>query len=204
VLFGFSSNILEHMVLKAATADTAPRFSLEDAFSGGGADKLAWVSGWRKLPHVPRDVAKLFAYPQQFAEEIHSRIEQALHRRAVSAEPNAQATAGRLFILSGHSGERDPSVLHVDDLPARYFLSSDRQLVAAHKAEWCDETTLLHSRFEGELAVSYRTAAGWAGITKDFLTAELGTGRDATVAGLPHEAAGVLRLMCGDLVARER
>lgn len=203
VLFGFSSNILEHMALKAATAEPAPRFSLEDAFTHGGADKLAWVSGWRKLPHIPRDVARLFAYPQQFAEEIFSRIEKALRRSAASGEPSAAAAAGRLFVLAGATGEGDSNAPQVDELSARYFLSSDRQIVAARKAEWCDETTLLHSRFEGELAVSYRTAGGWVGITKDFFTAELGTGRDAKVVGLPREAAGVLRLMCGDLVASD-
>jgi hypothetical protein len=190
------------MALKAATADAAPRFSLEDAFRDGGADKLAWVTGWRKLPHIPRDVAKLFAYPQQFAEEIFARIEQALRVRVDNAAPNPRTAAGRLFILPGYSGDGDSKADQTDDLPARYFLSSDRQLVAARKAQWCDETALLHSRFEGELAVSYRTAGGWVGITKDFLTAELGAGRDARVVGLPPEAAGVLRLMCGNFVRR--
>ena len=67
VLYGFSSNLLEHMALKTLTPDAVTRFSLEDVFTDGDADKLAWVSGWRKLPHITRDVAKLFEYPQQFA-----------------------------------------------------------------------------------------------------------------------------------------
>ena len=81
VLYGFSSNLLEHMALKTLTPDAVTRFSLEDVFTDGDADKLAWVSGWRKLPHITRDVAKLFEYPQQFAKDIFDRIEQALHRR---------------------------------------------------------------------------------------------------------------------------
>ena len=30
----------------------------------------AWVSGWRKLPHLKPEVVKLFDYPQQFAEDM--------------------------------------------------------------------------------------------------------------------------------------
>ena len=45
--------------------------------------KLAWVSGWRKLPHLTQDVNKQFDYPQQFAEDVFDRIERALRRRAV-------------------------------------------------------------------------------------------------------------------------
>jgi hypothetical protein len=201
VLFGFSSNILEHMVLKAATADATPRFSLEDAFSAGGADKLAWVSGWRKLPHIPRDVAKLFAYPQQFAEEICLRIEQLL-RRATAVEPSGPVSTGRLWIVCGDERGDCFEASHIEALPTQYFLSSDRQIVGSRKAEWCDETTLMHSRLEGELAVSYRTPGGWVAITKDVLTAVLGAGRDAKVSHLPREAEGVLGLMCRDLIAR--
>jgi hypothetical protein len=32
------------------------------------------VSGWRKLPHLKREVEKLFDCPQQFAEDIFDRI----------------------------------------------------------------------------------------------------------------------------------
>ena len=40
------------------------------------AAKLAWVNGWRKLPHIDREVQRLYDYPQQFAEDIYDRIEQ--------------------------------------------------------------------------------------------------------------------------------
>lgn len=203
VLFGFSSNVVEHMALKAATADAVTRFTLEDAFADGDADKLAWVSGWRKLPHIPRDVAKLFAYPQPFAEEIFARIEQALRRRAGGAEQGAALATGRLFVPPAEGRAASANAPQIEELPTQYFLSSDRQVVAERKAQWCDEATLLHSRLEGEFVVSYRTPGGWAAITKDVLTAVFGAGRDAKVAGLPHEAAGVLRLMCGNLVARD-
>jgi hypothetical protein len=182
VLFGFSSNLIEHMAFKTTQRDAVTRFSLEDVFVDGDADKLAWVSGWRKLPHITREVAKLFEYPQQFAEEIFARIEQALRRRA----SDDAASTGRLFILSGDA----------PDLPAQYFRSSDLQIVAAHKAVACDQTDLLHSRLEGEFLLSYQTPGGWLAITKDILTEVLGAGHDVKVAGLPREAGEVLRLMC--------
>ena len=56
------------------------------------------MSGWRKLPHVPREVAKLFDYPQQFAEEIFERIERALRKRVAGGEPGAALSNGRLFV----------------------------------------------------------------------------------------------------------
>ena len=106
LLYGFSSNLLEHMALKTLTPDAVTHFSLEDVFTDGEANtgKLSWVSGWRKLPHIPREVAKQFEYPQQFAEDVFVRIEQALRRRVANDEANAAAQTGRLFILA----EDDP------------------------------------------------------------------------------------------------
>ncbi|HET8697021.1 MAG TPA: hypothetical protein VFO94_06035, partial [Gammaproteobacteria bacterium] len=170
------------------------RFSLEDVFTDGGADKLAWVSGWRNLPHIPLDVLKLFEYPQAFAEEMFERVEQALRRRLAGDE----ARTGRLAVLA--EGE-PPGASPRSELPAEYWVSSDRQLVANGKAQLNDEAQLVHSRLEGELLVSYQTSGGWIGITKDVLTAVLGAGRDARVAGLPRAAAATLRLMCPDLLA---
>ena len=103
VLYGFSSDLIEHMALKALQPDAVTRFGLEDVFVGGDAntDKLAWVSGWRKLPHLKPEVAKLFDYPQQFAEDIFDRIEHALRRRVSDGEANAVVQTGRLFVLPG-------------------------------------------------------------------------------------------------------
>src|SRR6185295_16200021 len=42
VLYGFSSNLIEHMAFKALQRDAVTRFSLEDVFTDGDADKLAW------------------------------------------------------------------------------------------------------------------------------------------------------------------
>jgi hypothetical protein len=193
VLFGFSSNLIEHMALKALRPDAVTHFSLEDVFTDGDAGKLAWVSGWRKLPHISREVAKLFEYPQQFAEDVFARIEQAL-RRASGSEANAAVQTGRLFILS----EDDPQA--GSNLPVRYIQSSDMQIVAAHKAESCNQKDLLHSRIEGEFLLSYKTSGGWLAISKDVLTEVLGAGQDVKIGGLPREAVGVLRLMCPNLV----
>ena len=200
VLFGFSSNLLEHMALKTLQPDAVTRFSLEDVFSGGDADKLAWVSGWRKLPHITREVAKRFEYPQQFAEEIFVRIEQALRRRASNGETNHWVQTGRLYILPGDDLQADSKLSPIPDLPVQYLRSSDPRFVAAHKAESLDQTQLLHSRFEGEFVLSYKASGGWVAITKDILTEILGAGHDVKIRGLPREGAEILRLMCPDMV----
>ena len=56
VLYGFTSDLIEHMALKTLQSDAVTHFGLEDVFVGGDANsgKLAWVNGWRKLPHAHR------------------------------------------------------------------------------------------------------------------------------------------------------
>jgi hypothetical protein len=200
VLYGFSSNLIEHMAFKTLQPDAVTHFSLEDVFADGEADKLAWVSGWRKLPHIKPEVAKLFEYPQQFAEDIFARIDHALRRRLSAAEENAAVQTGRLFILPEGDLETDSKVPLVPDLPVQYIRSSDVQIVAAHKADSYDQKPLLHGRLEGEFVLSYKTSGGWVAITKDILTEVLGAGHDAKIVGLPRVAAGVLKLMCPDMV----
>ena len=202
ILYGFSSDLIEHMALKASQPDAVTQFSLEDVFVDGDAstDKLAWVSGWRKLPHLKPDVAKLFDYPQQFAEDIFDRIEDALRRRVSGDEANAVVQTGRLFILSEDDLQADSKASLIPDLPVRYIGSSDRELVAAHKADAYDEPHLLSDRREGKCVLSYKTPGGWVAITKAILTEVLGEGRDVKIVGLPPVAVGVLKLMCPNLV----
>ena len=201
VLFGFSSHLMEHMALKASQPDAVTHFSLEDVFSRGDTDKLAWVRGWRKLPHLTREVETLFDYPQQFAEAIFDRIENALRRRASGDQADAVQT-GRLFIWPADGASADSTAATIPDLPVRYIGSSDTQLVAEHKAEYCDEPRLASDRREGRCVVSYKTSGGWVAITKAVLTEVLEAGRDVKIVGLPAETAGVLKLMCRDLVMR--
>lgn len=198
VLYGFSSNLIEHMAFKTLQPEALTHFSLEDVFVGGDAspDKLAWVTGWRKLPHLRREVETLFDYPQQFAEDVFNRIAHALRTRVSSGEANAVVQTGRLFILPGD----DLKATLIPDLPVAYIKSSDRQLVAAHKAVDYDEPQLLSDRREGKCVVSYKTPTGWVAITKAVLTDVLGAGRDVKIVGLPPEAVGVLKLMCPNLV----
>ncbi len=144
-------------------------------------------------------MAKLFEYPQQFAEDIFDRIEHALRRRVSDGEANAAVRNGRLFVFAEDS-KVDSKASLIPDLPVQYIRSSDMQIVAAHKADSCDQTDLLHSRLEGEFVLSYKTSGGWVAITKDILTEVLGAGRDVKIVGLPRVAAGVLRLMCPGLV----
>jgi hypothetical protein len=180
------------------------RFGLEDVFVGGDATtgKLAWVSGWRKLPHLTRDVQKLFDYPQQFAEDIYERIEHALRRRVSRGEADAAVQTGRLFILPGDHPEADSKASLVPDLPVRYIRSSDMQMVAAQQADFRDEPYLSSERREGKCVLSYQTPGGWVAITKDILTDILGAGHDVKIVGLPPVAAAVLQLMCPTLVSR--
>jgi hypothetical protein len=202
ILYGFSTDILEHMALKTAQPDAVKPFSLEDVFVGGDANsgKLAWVSGWRKLAHLKPEVEKLFDYPQQFAEDIFDRIAHALRRHVSDGETGAVVQTGRLFVLSGNDSEADSKASAVPDLPIRYIRSSDTQMVAAHQADAYDESHLLSERREGKYVVSYKTPGGWVAITKAVLTEVLGAGRDVKIVGLPPTAAEVLKLMCPELV----
>jgi hypothetical protein len=200
VLYGFSSRLLEHIALKAAQPNAVTAFSLEDVFAAGNADKLAWVSGWRNLPHVPRDVVKLFQYPQKFADEVFERIERALRKRVAAGDANTAVLNGRLFIVIEGDAEPASNSSSMPDLPVELVLSSDRQVVAARKAIACDEAQLLRSRLEGEFLVSYQSAGGWIGVSKDVLTDVVGAGRDAKIVGLPSAAAHVAKLMCPELV----
>ena len=202
VLYGFSSDLMEHMALKTLQPDAVKHFSLEDVFVDGEAStgKLAWVSGWRKLPHLKREVERLFDYPQQFAEDIFDRIEHALRGRVSGGEANAVVQTGRLFVLTGDNLRADSKASPIPDLPVRYIGSSDMQIVAAHKADSHDETHLLSDRREGKCLLSYKTPGGWVAITKAVLTEVLGAGRNVKIAGLPPVAVGVLKLMCPNLV----
>jgi len=109
VLYGFSSNLLEHMAFKTLQPNAVTHFSLEDVFTDGQADKFAWVSGWRKLPHITREAAKLFEYPQQFAEEIFARIEDVLRA-------SAAFQTGRLYILPGDGLQVPPEYIRSSDI----------------------------------------------------------------------------------------
>jgi hypothetical protein len=202
-MYGFSNNLLEHMAVKTLQSDTETRFSLEDVFArdGDGAARLAWVAGWRRLPHISPEVLKLYEYPQQFAEAVFKRIEDALDRRVSRGDSAAAAPIGHLYVVAADEGQGGAQHAQIPELPVEYFQSSDRQVVAAGKAGFRDQAGLLHDRHEGMFAVSYRTQDGWVAISKDFLTDVLGAGRDARVVGLPVEAAAVLRLMCPGLVA---
>jgi hypothetical protein len=202
VIFGTATNLIEDMALKTVQLDSDTRFSLEDIFvdNDAGGKKLAWVNGWRQLPHVSAEVQQRYSYPHQFSAEIFDRVEQALWQRGASGEASPSRRAGRLTIMVANDTKADSSVSAVPDLPIAYIRSSDQALVKARQAEHCDPTTLLNDRQEGHFAVSFQTPAGWVAIVKGFLTEVLGAGRDAKVGGLPPQAAETLRLMCPGLV----
>ena len=150
---------------------------------------LAWVNGWRKLPHLTREMEALFAYPQQFAEDVYARIETALRRRGNASGTVAPPRTGRLVAASADG----PAA---SDLPRHFIRSSDQALVAAQHAEAYDEAQLLRDRREGKFLVSCQTSGGWVGVTKSVIDDVLGTGQDARVAGLPPSVAEALALLC--------
>ncbi len=133
---GLPSNLIEHIALKTLQHDAETRFSLEDVFvedvfleglrddGGIGAAKLAWVNGWRKLPHIDREVQRLYEYPQQFAEDIYDRIAQELAAAAIRFAGDSLsdgARTGRLYIVSGDDPEADSKAPAIPEVPARYF-----------------------------------------------------------------------------------
>lgn len=199
VMYGFSYNLIEHMAMKSLQPEVADRFSLEDVFTAGQADKLAWIGGLRKLPHVSQEVLRMYEYPRQFAHDMFDRVERALRRCAADGESGTGVATGRLFVFSVDDARVAPQSAVVE-LPPEYVLSSDAALVAANRGRFCEEKRLLHDRKEGEFLVSYQTPGGWVAITKDVLTEVLGAGRDAGISGLPAVAAAVLKSMCPDLV----
>jgi hypothetical protein len=206
VVFGYPSTLTELMALKALQRDAETRFSLEDVFNDAdtSAAKLAWVDGLRKLPHIDPEVQRLYDYPQQFALDIYDRIEREIRRRDSNAEACDGFRTGRLYIVSEDNAKPDSEAPPIPELPPQYFASSDRQIVAARGIEQYDRAQLLHARQEGHFLVSYETPGGWMAVQKDLLTEVLGAGCDASIAGLPLDAAQVLRLMCLHLAIAPR
>ena len=95
VLYGVASNILEHIVFKALFREDVAPFALEDVFTAGGADRNAWVTGWRKLPHVDRRLQRLYTFPHALAEALFARVEHALRARATEGAASAAPRTGR-------------------------------------------------------------------------------------------------------------
>jgi hypothetical protein len=201
-IFGTPTNLIEDMALKTLQLDAMTQFSLEDVFAdvSPGDERLAWVNGWRKLPHVDAAVQKLYEYPEQFADDFFARIDRALELRVSGHGADAAFRTGRLVASRSGDLDIDSPASPITDLPVRYIRSSDAAVVAAGLAEPHDEAQLLRDRSEGYFVVSFPTSGGWLAIKKDMLTEVLGTGRDVSLAGLPVAAAGVIELTCPGLV----
>ena len=186
-IFGTPSNLAEHIALRTLQRGAVTDFSLEDVFDDGGADRLAWVNGWRDLPHIDAEVRKTHGYPQRFAEDIFESVEEALRQRA--AGQDAPVTpSGSLLVHVGDDFDA-PAI------PLRHVVASDPDIVATGRATPHDEAQLLRDREEGYYAVSFETANGWVAISKNLFTDELAAGRDMSIAALPAAAAATLRLM---------
>jgi hypothetical protein len=122
-----------------------------------------------------------FEYPEQFAEDVFDRIEQALHRRVSDGEANVPT--GRVVIVPADDPPADSKASQIPELPPQYLRSSG-------------DSQLANDRREGKFLVCYETSGGWAAITKSMLTEVLGAGRDVKIVGLPSIAVEMLTLMC--------
>ncbi|MGD8324926.1 MAG: hypothetical protein PVF50_11230, partial [Gammaproteobacteria bacterium] len=198
--FGTPSNLIENMALKTLSGDAMTAFTLEDVFTDGDSHKVAWVNGWRKLPHIRRDVQRLLRYPGQYAREIFERIEYELNRRVCGDEVNETPRAGRMLIGPAERLQSDSEISPIRDLPVRHVRSSDAHIVAARRGMRSDQAQLLHDRTEGHFVVSYGASGGWVAISKDILTEVIGSGHDVRIVELPAAAAQTLKLTCPGLV----
>ena len=173
VIYGFSTDLIEHMAFTTLLPSAATDYGLEDVFISGAAGTLAWVNSWRKLPHLSPEVTRQFDYPQQFAADIFHRTERALRRRTHADG----VRTGRLVVVS-------------DD---------DPRAADAHRAESYGDARILNDRREGRCLLSYKTSTGCVALRKTLLSDVLGAGRDAYVAGLPAAAVDAMRLLYPDL-----
>jgi len=193
------------MALKTIDGSSVSGYSLEDIFTDADVspEKLEWVNGWRRLPHIDPEMQKVHEYPEQFAADIFGRIESELRKRVDSAAESAGVRTGRLFFVPAGEREGELQTGSTPALPVRFIVSSDPEIVAAGEAESYDQGQLLSDRQEGHFVVSFETSGGWVALRKDMLTEVLGAGSNANVVGLPPAAAAVARLMCPGLVADE-
>ena len=199
VIFGLPSHLIEHMALKALEHDAETRFSLEDVFlddvfndGDTSAAKLAWVNGWRKLPHIDREAQRLYDYPQQFAEDVYGRIESELagNEAATAPEPGA-CISTPLRLIRRRRRFRNCR-------PGTSSLRTGRLWRRTRPSHMTGRNCWRGGGKGISLSVTKRPG-GWIALKKDLLTEVLGAGRDARIAGLPLDAAQVLRLMCTDL-----
>ncbi len=145
--------------------------------------------GERLVPHTDREVQRLYDDPQQFAEDIYDRIEQTVQKP--DACMSCPGTTLRLI----------PKASAIPEVPARYFGSSDRQIiVAAHKAEPYDRAQLLRSgggksisslvtKLVTRSPLTKRQADGFP--KKELLAEVLGAGRDARDCRASRSARGL-------------
>ena len=192
VISGLPSHLIEHMALKALQHDAETRFSLEDVFRDDlddgdtSAAKLAWVNGWRKLPHIDREVQRCSSTPNS-----SPRTSTTAPRRN-SAHDKFRGGSEQGAYLSRRGRSRTGT--------ARSLLRFVGQgSYSGAQSEPPDRAQLLAGRQEGHFLLSYKTPGGWVALKKELLTEVLGTGCDASISGLPVEAARVLGLMCLDL-----
>jgi len=139
--------------------DPVTRFSLEDVFADGAADKLAWVSGCRNYRTSEGRGKGCSSTPSGSPRTVSIESTSAAQRRC-RRDAGAATRTGRLFIWSETIREQTRR-LRCSGICRPNFRVVGQGDGGPHKAQSYDQSQLLHSR-RGEFAVSYETSGGWS------------------------------------------
>ena len=202
VLYGFSSQLLEHMALKAVQPDAVDALQSRRCFDARR----------RRQARVGQRLAEAAARPARSGEAVRvsaavrrghfARIERALRVRVAAAKTKAAARNGQLFVLA--NGLPTLRRSSIPDLSVQYIVVVGQASRRREQGRCFDETAALAQPNGGRVPRQLPDPGGWVAISKDVLTDVLGAGRNAKVAGLPRDAARVLKLMCPELVVLPR
>jgi hypothetical protein len=193
IIYGFSSDILGNMAMRALIAKSSVAFSLEDAFiaSPDTATRIAWTTTWKSAFHEGGERA-ILEYSQEFAEQIHQRLVAALD--ALTTDDQPRPRSGRLFVApaSVDIGALPRATVPEGVVPADEFVYSTTDQDHDHD--------LAFDRKEGRCLVSWQADGGWVALSKSLLTYVMAQGQDALVTNIAPEAIDVLRLTCPGVV----
>jgi hypothetical protein len=194
ISYGFASEILGNMAMRALIARSSVEFSLEDAFvaSPSSDTRLAWTTPWKSAFYEEGERA-IVAYSQEFAEQVHRRLTGALHALTTTGD-QPHPPHGRLFVVpsSVTVGSLPVEVVPEGAVPADEFVYST--------ANEDPEHDIAFDRKEGRCLVSYESGGEWVGLSKSVLTYVTGQGRDALITVLSQNAIEILRLTCPGVV----
>ena len=193
IIYGFASDILGNMAMRALIAKSSLEFSLEDAFiaSHDRDTRLAWTTAWKSAFHAGGERA-ILEYSHEFADQIDRRLRNALH--ALTTPEDQPLPAGRVFVVpsSVAVGALPHGVLPEGVVPAQEFVYGT--------ADQNGEHDIAFDRREGRCLVSYEADGEWLAVSKSVLTYVIGQGQDALITDIDPKGIEVLRLTCPGVV----